>query len=138
MDRRKILMDHFVSPTHKGLDSDSSYEKFLKSPACSDEMTIQISDDGSKIVKLAFEGQACIIATSSTDLMFEMLEGKTFDEALGFIKLYEAMILEGETPSEELGELAIFDNVHRQKGRWKCATLSTDGLKEYLNAKIPS
>jgi NifU-like protein involved in Fe-S cluster formation len=48
------------------------------------------------------------------------------------------MILEGETPSEELGELAIFDNVHRQKGRWKCATLSTDGLKEYLNAKIPS
>jgi nitrogen fixation NifU-like protein len=118
MDRRKILMSHFTAPVNFGLvDDNHLYKKHLRSDACSDELTIQIDAENQVIKKIHFEGSACVIATSSSDILFSMLENKTFAQAIDLITRYQAMILEGKAADDDFQELVIFDNVHRQKGR---------------------
>jgi len=134
MDRRSVLMSHFTNPVNFGLVEDQNrYQKILRSPACSDEITIQIASLDNKIVEIKFIGTACVIATSSSDILFTLLKDKTFDQARDLIDRYQAMIWNGNQPDADFGELEIFDNVHRQKGRWKCATLGSEGVLDFIN-----
>jgi len=134
MDRRAVLMEHFTKPVNFGLvDDNNRYQKVLRSPACSDVITIQIASQADKIIEIKFIGTACVIATSSSDILFSLLKGKTFEQATDLINRYQAMIWEGNQADPDFGELEIFDNIHRQKGRWKCATLGSEGVLEFIH-----
>ena len=58
--------------------------------------------------------------------------GKTKEEALKIIDNYEKMINEEEYDKEVLKELLVFDDTSKQPSRIKCATLSANGIKDYL------
>ena len=48
------------------------------------------------------------------------------------INNYLKMINEEEYDKDLLGDLIVFDDTSKQPSRIKCATLSANGIKEYL------
>ena len=61
-----------------------------------------------------------------------MLVGKTKEEGIYIIDNYLKMINEEEYDKDVLKELLVFDDTSRQPSRIKCATLSANGIKDYL------
>ena len=64
--------------------------------------------------------------------MFNLLIGKTKDEGVYLIDNYLKMINEEEYDKDILKELEVFDDTSKQPSRIKCATLSANGIKNYL------
>ena len=81
---------------------------------------------------ISFEGEACVISISSTNILANMLVGKTKEEGIYIIDNYLKMINEEEYDKDVLKELLAFDDTSRQPSRIKCATLSANGIKDYL------
>ena len=61
-----------------------------------------------------------------------MIIGKTKDEAIYIIDNYLKMINEEEYDKDLLKELLAFGDTSKQPSRIKCATLSANGIKKYL------
>ncbi|ATG97513.1 Fe-S cluster assembly sulfur transfer protein SufU [Mesoplasma lactucae] len=133
---RQLLMDHYTKPENKGFNpNQKGYQKRLKSDSCADELTIQILSHDNVIDEIKFEGSACVIATSSFDLLINLLKGKNYTEAMDLLTTYEDMIQTGNINEEKLQDLVIFSNVHKQKNRWKCAQLGANGVIEFINSE---
>ena len=60
--------------------------------------------------------------------MTKELIGKNIDEALNYIKNFEAMIDECEYEKDKLGEALVFDEIYKQANRKNCAYLPYKGL----------
>ena len=65
-----------------------------------------------------------------------MLVGKSKEEGIYLIDNYLKMINEEEYDKSVLKELLVFDDTSKQPSRIKCATLSANGIKDYLEKKI--
>ncbi|MBP3222361.1 MAG: SUF system NifU family Fe-S cluster assembly protein [Actinomycetaceae bacterium] len=106
-------------------------------PSCGDEVTMRVnlSDDGTRIDDIAWEGQGCSISQASISIMTDMLEGESFDT---FQDLYgrfrQMMDSQGEElPSEVLDSLedaAAFHGVSKFPMRIKCALLGWMAIKD--------
>lgn len=132
--KREVLMNHYVKPVHLGLvDNSQLYSKRLQSDSCADELTLQVDVRNGVFQSLRFEGSACVIATSSIDLWCDFLIGKSLATAQSLLNEYLSMIYKGTIPQDNLSELMIFENLHHQKGRWKCATLGAEGINDFIN-----
>ena len=64
--------------------------------------------------------------------MINLLIGKSKEEALYIIDNYLKMINEEEYDKEVLKELLVFDDTSKQPSRIKCATLTANGIKKFL------
>ena len=131
--KRTLILENYEKPFHKGLVDDSTYLKENKNnSSCIDNFDIQLKMNDNKIEDIRFEGEACAIAVSSASISIQKLIGKTKEEALKIIDNYEKMINEEEYDKEVLKELLVFDDTSKQPSRIKCATLSANGIKDYL------
>lgn len=131
--KRTLILENYEKPFHKGLVDDSTYLKENKNnSSCIDNFDIQLKMNDNKIEDIRFEGEACAIAVSSASISIQKLIGKTKEEALKIIDNYEKMINEEEYDKEVLKELLVFDDTSRQPSRIKCATLSANGIKKFL------
>lgn len=125
---RQLIMDHYEHPRNKRHEPDyPSHEVAIDS--CIDDLTIQANIKNGFIEDVAFVGQACTIATSSTSIMTELLKGKTLEEAHLIIEEYNKMIHLKEFDAKLLGEAVAFSNVGRQANRIHCATLGWRGIQ---------
>ncbi|UKI27304.1 MAG: iron-sulfur cluster assembly scaffold protein [Bacilli bacterium] len=98
--------------------------------SCIDNLDIYLKIEDNIIVDASFEGEACVISISSTNILMNMLIGKTKDEAIYIIDNYLKMINEEEYDKDLLKELLAFDDTSKQPSRIKCATLSANGIKK--------
>lgn len=131
--KRTLILENYEKPFHKGLVDDSTYLKENKNnSSCIDNFDIQLKMNDNKIEDIRFEGEACAIAVSSASISIQKLIGKTKEEALKIIDNYEKMINEEEYDKEVLKELLVFDDTSKQPSRIKCATLSANGIKKFL------
>ena len=131
--KRTLILENYEKPFHKGLVDDSTYLKENKNnSSCIDNFDIQLKMNDNKIEDIRFEGEACAIAVSSASISIQKLIGKTKEEALKIIDNYEKMINEEEYDKDVLKELLVFDDTSKQPSRIKCATLSANGIKDYL------
>lgn len=140
--KREIIMEHYNSPNNKVEDISSipGYENFknirMDSDSCIDDITIYLGIDENKKIKEAyFSGVACAISTASTDILCDMVKGKSEEDALYIIKQYENMLYEKEYDSEVLEELNAFSETHKQAARIKCATLGATGIEMIINGE---
>lgn len=96
-------------------------------PTCGDEITLSLAVSDGVIRDAAFSGDGCAISQASTDMMIELLRGKTVDEAKRLAELFIAMI-HGEVDDDdelaELDEAAALKNISTMPARVKCATLA--------------
>ena len=130
--KRSIILDNYQNPNNKHT-SDNSYIKInTRNVSCIDNLDIYLKIKNNIIEDISFEGEACVISISSTNILINLLIGKTKDEGVYLIDNYLKMINEEEYDKDILKELEVFDDTSKQPSRIKCATLSANGIKNYL------
>ena len=134
---RQIIMEHYDNPTfkHKPESNIEKYESInMNSSNCIDDITIYLLNDNGVVSDCCFDGVACTISTASTDIMCQLLIGKSFDEALYIIDQYKHMIHEEDYNDTVLDEAIVFMNTSKQAARIKCATIGWDGMEEIIHS----
>lgn len=132
---REIIMDHYNSPLHKKTpeNPDSFLKIRMDSDSCIDDITIYLKLENDIVKEAYFDGVACAISTSSTDILCDLTLGKNKEQALYILDQYLNMIYEKEYDDSVLDEALVFVNTHKQAARIKCATIGCNGIKELLD-----
>ncbi|MBR1581468.1 MAG: SUF system NifU family Fe-S cluster assembly protein [Bacilli bacterium] len=131
---REIIMDHYNDPINKKVPENVSEYKQIRmdSTSCIDDITIYVKEKNNVVEDCKFDGVACTICTSSTDIMCDLVKGKTKDEIEEIAHNYFNMIYEKEYDEDLIEEAVVFKNTYKQASRIKCATLGWNGLKAIL------
>lgn len=132
--RRSIILDNYQNTNNRCRhDEDNTYKKLnTRSKTCIDNLDLYLKIKDNIIEDLSFDGEACVISTSTTNIMGNILKGKTIDEAIKIVENYNNMIEEKEYNQELLGEAQVYDDIYKQPARIKCATLSWNGIYQEL------
>ena len=131
--KRSIILENYQTPNKRGISDSEEYTKInTRNVSCIDNLDIYLKVNNDIIEDVTFEGEACVISISSTNILINLLIGKTKEKGIYIIDNYLKMINEEEYDSEVLKELMVFDDTSKQPSRIKCATLSANGIKEFL------
>ena len=133
---RQIIMDHYSNPLNKHQPPKEGYQKVhMHSDNCIDDIDVFMLVDNNKVIDACFDGVACTISTSSTDIMCELLKDKDIAEAKKIIDAFNKMIREEEFDADLLAEAIVFINTSKQAARIRCATIGWNAANEVLKNK---
>ena len=130
--KRSIILDNYQNPNNKRVSGTDYIKINTRNVSCIDNLDIYLKIENDIIKDISFEGEACVISISSTNILTNLLIGKTKEEGIYLIDNYLKMINEEDYDREVLKELLVFDDTSRQPSRIKCATLSANGIKKFL------
>ena len=130
--KRSIILDNYQNPNKKMVSGDDYIKINTRNVSCIDNLDIYLKVNNDIVEDITFEGEACVISISSTNILINLIIGKTKKEAIYIIDNYLKMINEEEYDREVLKELLVYDDTSKQPSRIKCATLSANGIKEFL------
>lgn len=130
--KRSIILDNYQNPNNKHVGGSDYVKINTRNVSCIDNLDIYLKINDDVITDVSFEGEACVISISSTNILANLLIGKSREEGLYLLDNYLKMINEEEYDKDVLKELLVFDDTGRQPSRIKCATLSANGIKNYL------
>lgn len=134
--KRQMILDHYENPKYMIKTKTPKYDKYLnsnmQSPSCIDNITVYMNIKNNKIADIAFEGNACAIATSTTDIMCSEIINKPIADAKKIIKNYLDMIDNKKYDNKIIGVLNIFDGVNKNANRIKCATVGINAINKIL------
>ena len=132
--KRSIILDNYQDARNRGVPSDiDNYIKInSNSESCIDNIDIYVKLNNGIIEDIKFEGEACVIAISSTSILSSLLIGKNIKEVDNILSNYYNMIEENDYDREILGEACVYDDVSKQPSRKTCATLTWNGLYKKL------
>ena len=130
---RAVIMDHSSNPTNKHTPTGEGYTKVhMHSDNCIDDLDIYLKVENGKVIDVCFEGIACTISLSSTDIMCDLMKGKTIKESLYMIEQYNKMMHEEPFDDEVLDEAIVFVNTSKQAARIRCATIGWNAANSIL------
>lgn len=122
-------MKHYSQPENKKIIDGETIDTY--SNRCVDELHLTFKLEENKIKDIAFQGQGCAVFLSSTDIVINLIKGKTIEEAKEIITSYENMIEQsGEYNKDILGEANVFDNVKTHLNRLDCAQMIARGVRK--------
>ena len=132
--KRSIILDNYQDAKNRGIPDDKdAYIKINSNNAsCIDNIDIYVKLDCDVISDIKFEGEACVIAISSTSILSDLLIGKTLKEADLILNNYFNMIEEQKYDSNLLGEANVYDDIYKQPSRKTCATLFARGISKVI------
>ena len=105
-----------MNPKHRGTVKDADVHVTVQSEVCGDEIEISFNVNDGKISKCMFESLGCAISVATCDVICELAEGKTLEEAE---KLTKQDIITG------VGDLPTV-KIH-------CGDLSAKGLRKAID-----
>ena len=133
---RQIIMDHYSNPQNKHQPPKEGYEKMhMHSDNCIDDLDIFLLVENGVITDACFDGVACTISTSSTDIMCDLLKDKDVNEGKNIIEQFQRMIREEKFDEGVLEEAVVFINTSKQAARIRCATIGWNAATEILKDK---
>lgn len=134
----EVLTEHHQHPDHKHELDGANVVLKGRNPSCGDEITLELKVNNGVVEDAAFTGVGCAISQASTDIMAELIAGKTVEEAQKLAAKFIGMIkgeITDENELEELDEALALKNVSHMPARVKCAVLAWhtlgDALKEH-------
>lgn len=130
----EILTDHNLHPGHKHDLPDADLVLEGVNPSCGDDIFLKLKVKDGKITDGAFKGDGCAISQASTDMMLDLIIGKSTEEALNLAEIFLRMI-KGQITSEEkdqLEEAGILEDISHMPSRVKCAVLGWHTMEEVL------
>lgn len=131
----EVIGEHSRSPENKGELAAATVRERGHNPSCGDEITLELQIEGDIIKDAAFTGVGCAISQASTDIMIDLMRGKTVEEAQRLAQLFTSMIKREVTDDaalEELDEAIALKNISNMPARVKCAVLAWHTLKDVL------
>jgi len=130
---RQIIMDHYSNPINKHQPADASFIKVhMHSDNCIDDLDIFLQIKNDIVTDACFDGVACTISTASTDIMCDLLKGKTNKEAEYIIDQFHHMMHEQPFDGKVLEEALAFINTSKQAARVRCASIGYLAAQEIL------
>ncbi len=136
-EKRKIILDNYNDDINRKEISSSDYIKVnSRNFSCIDNIDLYIKFNNNIIDDIKFNGEACVIAISSTSLLIKYLIGKSVEEALNIISNYENMIEGLSYDQSIIKDLIAFDDIGKQPSRKICATLASRKIKELLEKSV--
>lgn len=130
--KRSIILDNYQNPNKKMISGNDYIKINTRNVSCIDNLDIYLKVNNDIIEDVTFEGEACVISISSTNILSNLLIGKTREEGIYILDNYLKMINEDDYDKEVLKDLLVFDDTSKQPSRIKCATLSANGIKNFL------
>jgi len=131
----EILIEHNKYPIHKHAMDIPKYSHEGVNPSCGDDLIINLKIENDMITDGSFEGSGCAISQASADMMFELIIGKSVNEAKESADLFSKMI-KGEISEDELERLeeaGSLKDISHMPARVKCAMLPWRTLGEILD-----
>ena len=132
-----IIMENSIKTHNKYNLIDKDKEEHGHNPSCGDDITLQIKIDGEKINKISYIGHGCAISEASTNIMIDLLKGKTKKEANILIDIFLKMVNGDKIEDDELdkiGDARALKNISKIPARVKCATLAWDTMKRVVES----
>ena len=134
----EVIGEHSRSPENKGELAAATVRERGHNPSCGDEITLELQIEDGIIKDAAFTGVGCAISQASTDIMIDLMRGKTVKEAKRLAELFTSMIKREVTDDaalEELDEAIALKNISNMPARVKCAVLAWHTLEDVLEKK---
>ena len=131
----EVIGEHSRSPENKGELAAATVRERGHNPSCGDEITLELLIEGDIIKDAAFTGVGCAISQASTDIMIDLMRGKTIEEAQRLAQLFTSMIKREVTDDaalEELDEAIALKNISNMPARVKCAVLAWHTLEDVI------
>ena len=131
----EVIGEHSRAPENKGALETATVRERGHNPSCGDEITLELEIADGVIKDGAFTGVGCAISQASTDIMIDLMRGKTVEEAQRLAQLFTAMIKREVTDDaalEELDEAVALKNISNMPARVKCAVLAWHTLEDLL------
>ena len=131
----EVIGEHSRSPENKGELAAATVRERGHNPSCGDEITLELQIEDGIIKDAAFTGVGCAISQASTDIMIDLMRGKTVEEAQRLTQLFTSMIKREVTDDaalEELDEAIALKNISNMPARVKCAVLAWHTLEDVL------
>ena len=131
---QQVILEHYKKPQHRGKTNPIDRYQKGHNPSCGDtiELTLQLDASNERVTDVKFEGEGCAIALASVDLMAGAVVGKTIDQALELVGIFQGMMKgEAEFPKEQR-KLNVMKGVAQFPVRIKCANLGWHTLKAAL------
>jgi nitrogen fixation NifU-like protein len=132
-----VILDHYKHPHHRGLREPFGAEVHHVNPTCGDEVTLRValSDDGSSVADISYDGQGCSISQASTSVLTDQIIGQNVHDALATIAAFSDMVssrgaVEGD--EDVIGDGVAFAGVAKYPARVKCALLGWMAFKDAL------
>ena len=131
----EVIGEHSRSPENKGELAAATVRERGHNPSCGDEITLERQIEDGIIKDAAFTGVGCAISQASTDIMIDLMRGKTVEEAQRLAQLFTSMIKREVTDDaalEELDEAIALKNISNMPARVKCAVLAWHTLEDVI------
>ena len=126
--KRSIILDNYQNPNMKHTSNEDYVKINTRNVSCIDNLDIYLKIEDNIIRDISFEGEACVISISSTNILTNLPIGKTKEEGIYLIDNYLKMINEEEYDRDLLGELNVYDEVCKQPNRKGCALIPYRGV----------
>jgi nitrogen fixation NifU-like protein len=130
---QEVILDHYKHPENKGLTAEYDAQVHHINPSCGDEITLNITLDGSIVKSVTWDGLGCSISQASVSIMSGLMIGKNMAEAqVVFDNFVELMQSKGSgNPDESILEDAVaLAGVSQYPARIKCALLGWMAFKD--------
>ena len=133
--KRSIILDNYSNARNRSIPDNTDDYIVINSnnQSCIDNINIYVKLNDNIIEDIKYDGEACVIAISSTSILSSMLIGKTLDEANDILKNYFNMIEEQNYDKELLGEANVYEDMYKQPSRKTCATFFARGISSVCN-----
>jgi nitrogen fixation NifU-like protein len=133
---QEVILDHYKHPENKGLSANYDAQVHHVNPSCGDEITLNLSLNGTKIESLSWDGVGCSISQASVSIMSGLILGKTLSEAQkildNFVELMQSKGI-GKPDESILEDAVALAGVSQYPARIKCALL---GWMAYKDASV--
>jgi len=134
--KRSIILDNYQDAKNRGIPNEEGYIKInSNNDSCIDNIDIYVKLNDDLIEDIKFEGEACVIAISSTSILSDLLIGKKISEVENILENYYNMIEEQDYDRELLGDACVYDDIYKQPSRKTCVTLFARGMEKVVNDK---
>ena len=129
---REILLTHYRSPRNKGTLEAPTCSADGANPLCGDEIHLEVEVEHGTVEAVRFTGTGCSISQASASMMTEYVAGKTVDAAEQAVGDFQRMMIEGEAPVDDFGDIEALVGVAKFPARVKCASLGWKTLHQAL------
>ena len=130
---QEVILDHYKHPENKGLAAAYDAQVHHINPSCGDEITLNLTLDGSIVQSVSWDGLGCSISQASVSIMSGLMIGKKLDDAqVVFDNFVQLMQSKGSgQPYETILEDAVaLAGVSQYPARIKCALLGWMAFKD--------
>jgi len=105
-------------------------------PTCGDRVAVTLRLDGSRrIIEMAHETTACVLAQASASLLGAHLEGADQETVQKLRADVGAMLREGDAPAPPFSDYTALKGAAAFRNRHTCVLLPIDAVLDALNAR---